>query len=299
MPDANAIRLRRLTPGDWQIFRALRLAALEEAPYAYSSVLADWRGENDSEKRWRARLTTVPYNAVAHLGGVEAGIAGGTTPDDCAQTELISMWVAPFARGRGVGDALVGAVVAWARAAGAARVSLRVLDGNAAAAALYERNGFCDDGAELAGERRLIRVLERGPLAIRPMRETDLPRVRAIDDASFDAADRYGDAAYRRMLDSPFSIVGDFESAPIGYVFVEGDTIRSIAVDPAHRRRGYGRALLRAAIERQPLGATLLVDEKNAAAVGLYESLGFNRIGASEAVPGRTRMAMRHASGNE
>jgi ribosomal protein S18 acetylase RimI-like enzyme len=51
------------------------------------------------------------------------------------------MWVSPKARGRGVGDRLIGAVVEWARA-----VTLAVSEGNAAATALYRRHGFVDTG---------------------------------------------------------------------------------------------------------------------------------------------------------
>jgi ribosomal protein S18 acetylase RimI-like enzyme len=78
--------------------------------------------------------------------------------------ELISMWVAPFARGRGVGDALVTAALDWARERKASGVALAVLEGNERALALYRRHGFVDAG-EMAGsggcaiERKLIRHL--------------------------------------------------------------------------------------------------------------------------------------------
>ncbi|KDN86442.1 GNAT family N-acetyltransferase [Kitasatospora cheerisanensis] len=48
----------------------------------------------------------------------------------------------PQARGRGVGDALLAAACDAARAAGARRLTLRVLGHNAPARRLYERNGF-------------------------------------------------------------------------------------------------------------------------------------------------------------
>lgn len=88
------LSVRRLSPGDWRIFREIRLAALEDAPHAYSSTLAEWQGENDSEQRWRKRLTDVPLNVVAYLDGVAAGVVGGTSLNDGLSIELISMWVA-------------------------------------------------------------------------------------------------------------------------------------------------------------------------------------------------------------
>jgi ribosomal protein S18 acetylase RimI-like enzyme len=52
------------------------------------------------------------------------------------------MWVAPEARGRGVGEELITAVVDWARASSFARLALDVADHNRHAIALYERSGF-------------------------------------------------------------------------------------------------------------------------------------------------------------
>ena len=136
------IELRVLTPDDWRTWRRLRLAALAEAPYAFSSRLADWQGDGDREERWRARLG-IPgaFNVVAALDGEPAGLASGVPAGEGA-AELISMWVSPVARGHGVGDHLVQAVARWAGQAGAGVLRLAVVPGNENAAALYRRNGF-------------------------------------------------------------------------------------------------------------------------------------------------------------
>ncbi len=140
------IEVHVLTPGDWVLWRKLRLAALAEAPSAFGSRLSDWQGAGDREERWRARLG-IPgsYNVVAVLDGQLAGMASGVPAGD-GVAELISMWVNPAARGWGVGDQLVEAVERWARQQGAGMLRLAVVQGNENAAALYWRNGFAATG---------------------------------------------------------------------------------------------------------------------------------------------------------
>ncbi|GGN65644.1 N-acetyltransferase [Actinoplanes lobatus] len=145
------VETRVLAPDDWKIWRELRLAALSEAGYAFGAQLADWSGEGDREDRWRARLA-IPgsINLVAAVDGLPVGMASGVPGDKEQIVELISMYVAPAGRGRGVGDLLVGAVERWARQRGAEVLRLAVAEGNENAWALYERNGFRDTG-EIAG----------------------------------------------------------------------------------------------------------------------------------------------------
>lgn len=61
------------------------------------------------------------------------------------------IFVAPAARGRGVGGLLLDAVEAEARARGLARVRLDVIDANPRARALYDRRGFQAVGGQSAG----------------------------------------------------------------------------------------------------------------------------------------------------
>jgi ribosomal protein S18 acetylase RimI-like enzyme len=61
--------------------------------------------------------------------------------------EIVSMWVAPHARGHGVGDRLVRAAIDSAREAGCSEVSLWVAEGNGYAERLYARHGFVRTGA--------------------------------------------------------------------------------------------------------------------------------------------------------
>ncbi len=155
------VELREVGPDDWELFRLVRLRALEDAPDVFSTLLSEWQGEGDLEERWRARLDGVPYNIVAVADGQSVGQASATRLDERGSVELISMWVAPDVRGTGIGLALIDAVMEWAEIVGAGIVTLAVKRGNSHAIALYERAGFIDQGVRLDAEdeRMMARTL--------------------------------------------------------------------------------------------------------------------------------------------
>jgi ribosomal protein S18 acetylase RimI-like enzyme len=157
------VELRRLGPDDWSLWRTVRLQALREAPYAFGSSLSDWQGEGDREARWRARLDDVPFNIVALIDGRPIGQVSGTGLDEQRSVELISIWVAPGARGIGVGAALIDAVAGWADACRARSVWLAVKSENFHAIALYERAGFLDRGVNPRGADERIMTSAQAP----------------------------------------------------------------------------------------------------------------------------------------
>ena len=55
--------------------------------------------------------------------------------------------------------------------------------------------------------------------------------------------------------------------------------VLNIAVDPAFRRRGIARELLKAELDRGPGQWFLEVRESNRAALNLYETFGFRSVG--------------------
>ena len=75
-------------------------------------------------------------------------MVSATAPDHEGRIELISMWVEPTVRGRGIGDEAVRQVLAWAREAHpTSRVLLSVKTDNYYATRLYERHGLVDAGS--------------------------------------------------------------------------------------------------------------------------------------------------------
>lgn len=134
------VSLRILSAGDWPLWREVRLAALTEAPEAFSARLADWH--RGGERQWRARLELPgSHNVVALRDGRAVGVARGV-PGRGGVHELRSVWVSGTARGQGVGDALLAEVEGWARRSGGTALRLCVLPGNAPAEGLYRRSGF-------------------------------------------------------------------------------------------------------------------------------------------------------------
>ncbi|MGC9154421.1 MAG: GNAT family N-acetyltransferase [Ferrimicrobium sp.] len=147
MDDATIekISISILTETDWQLWRSLRLQALADAPYAFGSTLEQWSGKSDQESRWRDRLRNSALALVCLFDHQPAGMVATTTPT-AGETELVSLWVSPEFRGRGVGDRLIGEVLRWASERDLAQVRLYVREMNRAAIALYERHGFVDTG---------------------------------------------------------------------------------------------------------------------------------------------------------
>jgi GNAT superfamily N-acetyltransferase len=60
--------------------------------------------------------------------------------------DVVSVWVRPAFRGRGVADALIEATAGWARARSFPALSLWVTETNASARRLYARRGFAPTG---------------------------------------------------------------------------------------------------------------------------------------------------------
>lgn len=136
------VDIARLGEQEWEVYRDVRLASLEEAPSAFGSRLAaeldrteaDWRDRLERRTQFVAREEGRPVGTVGCLAEAEGAM------------ELVSMWVAPPARGTGVADLLVDAVVAEARDHGCETIVAWVSEGNEPAERLYVRHGFVRTG---------------------------------------------------------------------------------------------------------------------------------------------------------
>ena len=140
------VLVREAVSADWQALRDIRLEALRDVPSAFGSTYQGEAGRPAAH--WRDRIAR-GGTFLAYLPGTSdpAGLIGGYS-EDPQTVSLVSMYVRPRARGRGVGDALVATVVNWADQKNATTVHLWVTETNAAARALYERCGFTLTGEQ-------------------------------------------------------------------------------------------------------------------------------------------------------
>ncbi|MEM7063466.1 MAG: GNAT family N-acetyltransferase [Cyanobacteria bacterium P01_B01_bin.77] len=136
------IEIQRLSLDEVERLRAIRLNALQDAPQAFETTFQTAIAL--PPENWRQQLQRLP-TFVAVVDGVDSGMVRGVPHSDGA-AYLISLWVAPQARKRGVGQTLIDAVVGWAHSEGVARLILEVGESNGNAIALYTRKGFKPTG---------------------------------------------------------------------------------------------------------------------------------------------------------
>ena len=145
------ITVDRIREDEADLLRSVRLAALADAPEAFASTHEREAGLDSTEWARRALASSSGRAAASFFARDAAGEVVGLVGVfenrvDPTTAELVSMWVAPAGRGRGVGRALVDRAIGWAREAGYARLELWVARGNDAAERLYLRSGFVVTG---------------------------------------------------------------------------------------------------------------------------------------------------------
>ncbi len=143
------LSIRRLTPDDAGAFYAMRLHCMDEAYDFFRSSVADIQADGlaDCTNRLQSadtRIVGVFENDV--LIGI-GGITREARDKLCHKALLWGMFVAGEAAGKGVGKAIVDALIAEAQ--GFVRsLHLTLVANNDRAKALYERCGFAVYGRE-------------------------------------------------------------------------------------------------------------------------------------------------------
>src|SRR5581483_3044683 len=113
------LQVRRILQTEAALLRRMRLAALSDTPMAFGSTYARELAFDDAEWNKRAaRLSSAPDAAtfLAFEGEDCCGIIGGfLAMESATDVMVVSMWVAPHARRKGVAARLMQALESWAR----------------------------------------------------------------------------------------------------------------------------------------------------------------------------------------
>jgi ribosomal protein S18 acetylase RimI-like enzyme len=207
------------------------------------------------------------------------------------------LYVREAFRRRGIGRALVAAVIAEWRLRGGHRLVLETAHTNLAARALYESVGFHDAGTHFQ-QRPMVLRAPRASVALRPIEPEDFEVVRALLAVPAPATERLAAAeqVFAAHLEQPdllarLAIVDD---APAGVVALHlrepffttapQAWIAELAVADRARRTGVGRTMLESALaEGAGRGANAAVMECKATvdARGLLLREGFQDVGSS------------------
>jgi ribosomal protein S18 acetylase RimI-like enzyme len=162
--DEGGIEIRQIEAGEWRRWREVRLRMLRDDAHFFSTRYDDMVREPDAT--WRIWVADAASGAektlfVAEEQGQWLGVVGAFTRVNPLEVQLISMWVDPGARGRGVAQQLIRAVALWANGRGSTRVVLFVQEANTPAQRLYERAGFrpTGDRAPAAGGRSAFKFV--------------------------------------------------------------------------------------------------------------------------------------------
>jgi len=140
------ISVRRLRIGEGELYKQIRLASLQESPYAFSSTYASalkrspesWSEQADNSAGGPDRATFIAFS-----GDSPIGLAALYRDKEGADTgEVLQVWVSPEYRGKGVAVSIMDALFRWARENGFRRVKAGINPGNIRAVRFYLKYGF-------------------------------------------------------------------------------------------------------------------------------------------------------------
>jgi len=112
----DAIDVRLFEPDEWQIYKAIRLKALQSDPGVFGSNYG--REVVYTDEEWQARMTDATRGVfgVFHYGDIIGMTGVATSKDDPAAAVLWGSWLEKSWRGKGISERMYKARLDWARA---------------------------------------------------------------------------------------------------------------------------------------------------------------------------------------
>ena len=147
--------VRPLRQDDWPAVEAIFREGIDGGHATFESAPPTWE-EFDAGKRPELRLVAVDATDVL---GWAAASSVSTRPVYAGVVEH-SVYVADAARGRGVGSALLTALIAAAEQQGVWTIQSGIFPENTASLRLHNKQGF-----RVVGRRERIALMTHGPLA--------------------------------------------------------------------------------------------------------------------------------------
>ncbi len=131
-------RIRPMTGTDWPSVGAVYAAGIATGQATFETEVPSWES-------WDAAHTAEHRMVLTDAAGSLLGWAAcSTVSDRCVYAGVLelSVYVAPDARGRGVGSALLAAVIGSTEAAGVWTLQAGIFAENTASLTLHARHGF-------------------------------------------------------------------------------------------------------------------------------------------------------------
>lgn len=147
--DINAsVKIRAIGESDLRAYRELRLEALAAHPEAYGSDYTDQA--NDPDSVWMGRIQASLEGKASRIflaedGEQFVGLAAAYREKGakvCHSATLVSVYVRPNHRARGLAGRMIDHVLAWCASVGVRILRLTVVTSNTPAIRCYQRCGF-------------------------------------------------------------------------------------------------------------------------------------------------------------
>ena len=167
MTAARAVEIRAMTADDWPDVARIYAEGIATGLATFETEVPEWRVFNATH-RPECRLVAVLDGRIAGWIALSRWSSRGAY----AGVSWESVYVAAEARGRGVGQALLGAAILASEAAGIWTLIAGIMADNAASVAVHERAGFRRIGhqervgRDAAGRWRDVVLYERRSLRV-------------------------------------------------------------------------------------------------------------------------------------
>lgn len=140
------IAIRRIGITEVDVFKQVRLTALQDAPDAFGTRYADalqrsaafWKEQVEASAQGHQRATFMAYVDEQAVGMA----ALYCQPVDPSTAEMLQVWIAPAYRSQGIADKLVGVLLNWGQQQGVKTALATIKVDNLRALRFYKRLGF-------------------------------------------------------------------------------------------------------------------------------------------------------------